>query len=175
MRPAAAGHQVDHSKARPRNPAPDTGEHDHEPPPLPPPRLHHEWRVHSIGIVRGTGTTAGTGTGSAAVDYRMALLSHDNPTMRYGVRTLEGIAVAVHRGLAGSAAARGFTPGERISETPDGSAPRGEPGSHPPAPGGAWPGHRPPEWGTYPGAVPPSRTARARRRAPRRPRSRPSE
>lgn len=143
------------------------------------PRATHEWRVHSIGIVRGTGTGTGTGTttgtGSAVVDYRMALLSHDNPTMRYGVRTLEGIALAVHRGLAGSTAARGFTPGDRISETPDGSAPRGEPGPRPPAPGGTWPGHRPQEWGTYPGAVPPSRTARARRRAPRRLRSMPSE
>ncbi len=156
------------------------------------PRATHEWRVHSIGIVRGrgAGTGAGTGsptgsttgttgttdtTGSAAADYRLALLSHDNPTMRYGVRTLEGIAVAVHRGLVGSAAARGFTPGDRVSETPDGSAPPGEPGPLPPAPGGAWPGPRPPEWATFPGAAPPSRTARARRRAPRRPRSRPSE
>ncbi|KQX13277.1 hypothetical protein ASC82_11875 [Streptomyces sp. Root431] len=151
------------------------------------PRATHEWRVHSIGIVRGTGTgtgsttgttgTTGTAdtTGSAAADYRLALLSHDNPTMRYGVRTLEGIAAAVHRGLVGSAAARGFTPGDRISETPDGSAPHGAPGPLPPTPGDAWPGPRPQEWGTFPGAVPPSRTARARRRAPRRPRSRPSE
>lgn len=143
------------------------------------PRATHEWRVHSIGIVRGTGatagTTAGTTTGSAAVDYRLALLSHDNPTMRYGVRTLEGVAVAVHRGLAGSTAARGFTPGDRISESPDGSAPPGEPGPLPPTPGETWPGPRPQEWATFPGAVPPPRTARARRRAPRRPRSRPSE
>ncbi|GEB59135.1 hypothetical protein GCM10017674_20110 [Streptomyces gardneri] len=129
------------------------------------PRATHEWRVHSIGIARGTGTT-----GTAAVDYRLALLSHDNPTMRYGVRTLEGVALAVHRGLAGGTAARGFTPGHRISETPDGSVPSGAPGPLPPAPP-----HPPQEWGTFPGTVPPSRTARDRRRAPRRPRSRPSE
>ncbi|QES22807.1 hypothetical protein DEJ46_29890 [Streptomyces venezuelae] len=129
------------------------------------PRATHGWRVHSIGIAlsNGTGTTA-------TLDYRLALLSHDNPTMRYGVRTLEGVALAVHRGLAGSTAARGFTPGYRISETSDGSVPSGAPGPHPPAPA-----HPPQQWGTSPGAVPPSRTARDRRRAPRRPRSRPSE
>lgn len=81
------------------------------------PRATHGWRVHSIGIVRGTG-----------LDYRLALLSHDNETMRYGVRTLEGVALAVHRRLGGGAAAdRGFTPAEGISEIPDGSAPEHDP------------------------------------------------
>lgn len=168
------------------------------------PRATHAWRVHSIGIARpaphatgtGTGTGAGTGTnpgtdtgtgtrpgrststgtnastGSPAVDYRIALLSHDNPTMRYGVRTLESIALVVHRRLSGGAAARDFTPPEKISEIPDGSAPAEEwgpdgPGEEP------WPGSSGPA--AVRGAVPPSRTARARRRAPRRRRSRPSE
>lgn len=129
------------------------------------PRATHGWRVHSIGIALGNGT----GT-TATLDYRLALLSHDNPTMRYGVRTLEGVALAVHRGLAGSTAARGFTPGYRISETPDGSVPSGAPEPRPPAPA-----HPPQGWGTSPGAVPPSRRGRDRRRAPRRPRSRRSE
>ncbi|CAM5362888.1 hypothetical protein GCM10010230_13980 [Streptomyces narbonensis] len=128
------------------------------------PRATHAWRVHSIGIALSSGTG-----GTATLDYRMALLSHDNPTMRYGVRTLEGVALAVHRGLAGGTAARGFTPEYRISGTPDGSVPYDAPEPHPPAPA-----HPPQEWGTSPGVVPPSRTARDRRRAPRRPRSRPS-
>ncbi|SED61207.1 Beta-lactamase enzyme family protein [Streptomyces sp. TLI_105] len=170
------------------------------------PRATHAWRVHSVGIVRpaaaptgtdtgtapgrdastdtgrgtspgtDTGTGSGTGTPSPAVDYRIVLLSHDNPTMRYGVRTLESVALVVHRRLSGGAAARGFTPPEKISEIPDGSAPaevpgRGDPGA--PAPGESeWP--EPSGPAAIRGAAPPSRTARARRRAPRRRRSRPS-
>lgn len=81
------------------------------------PRATHGWRVHSVGLVRGAG-----------LDYRIALLSHDNETMTYGVRTLEGVALAVHRRLGGAAAAdRGFTPAEGISEIPDGSAPAHDP------------------------------------------------
>lgn len=160
------------------------------------PRATHAWRVHSVGIVRpataaadtgtdpdtGAGTGTGTGTstdtetdtapGSPAVDYRIALLSHDNPTMRYGVRTLERIALVVHRRLSGSAAARDFTPPERISEIPDGSVPAEGPGRGGPG-GPARPGSFEPA--VTGGAAPPSRTARARRRAPRRRRSRPSE
>ncbi len=136
------------------------------------PRATHAWRVHSVGVVRpaagkgkgrGGGVGAGAGAGGAsATDYRLALLSHDNPTMRYGVRTLEGVALAVHRRLSGSASARDFTPSEEVGEVPDGSAPAGTPG--PP----------PRERATLPGAAPPPRTARARRRARRRPRSTPS-
>lgn len=135
-------------------------------------RATHAWRVHSVGIAR---PAAGT-TDTEAVDYRIALLSHDNPTLRYGVRTLEGVSLAVHRRLSGAAAARGFTPPEKISEIPDGSAPHEEPGGPlPRAPGEGWPGPAAPDPALLPGGAPPSRTARARRRAPRRPRSRPSE
>ncbi|GAA3055486.1 hypothetical protein GCM10017562_20180 [Streptomyces roseofulvus] len=123
------------------------------------PRATHGWRVHSVGIVRGTGSAAG------AADYRMALLSHDNAVMSHGVRTLERVSAAVHRRLSGAPAARGFTPESRISERPDGSAPPGRPGLLPL-----------PERG--PGPLPalaagrPSRTAAAPRRAPRPPRNR---
>ncbi|MBB4980116.1 hypothetical protein GGE06_001004 [Streptomyces sp. SFB5A] len=120
-----------------------------------------------------TSTATGTDTGAEdpAVDYRIALLSHDNPTMKYGVRTLESVALVVHRRLSGGAAARGYTPPEKITEIPDGSVPAGAP--DPGAPGGP---ARPEPSGpaTIGGAAPPSRTARARRRAPRRRRSRPS-
>ncbi len=143
------------------------------------PRATHAWRVHSVGIVRptaaptgtGTGTDTGTGTASPAVDYRIVLLSHDNPTMRYGVRTLESVAHVVHRRLSGGAAARGYTPPENISEIPDGSAPAEVPGRGDPG-GPAWPEASGPA--AIRGAAPPSRTARARRRAPRRRRSMPS-
>jgi hypothetical protein len=58
--------------------------------------------------------------------YRIVVLSHDNPTMAYGVRTIERIAQAVHRGLnRGRGAVQGLTPENRISEVSDGSAPRG--------------------------------------------------
>lgn len=132
------------------------------------PRATHAWRVHSIGIARPAALAA------SATDYRIALLSHDNPSMRYGVRTLEGISLVVHRGLSGAVAARGFTPPEKISELPDGSAPPGDPRPSPPA-GEGWRGHPAPRWAAFGTAASPPRTARARRRAPRRPRSRPSE
>ncbi|MGW8886108.1 serine hydrolase [Streptomyces sp. NPDC055749] len=77
------------------------------------PRATHGWRVHSIGTFTGAGR-----------DYRMALLSHDNASQKYGVRTLERIATAVHRSLGDSkAAVRGYTPESEISEIPDGSVP----------------------------------------------------
>lgn len=158
------------------------------------PRATHAWRVHSVGVVRpaaGTGKEKSGGAGvvpgaagASATDYRLALLSHGNPTMRYGIRTLEGVALAVHRRLSGSAAARDFTPSENVSEIPDGSAPTGAPGPSaptPPAPGPSTPDPGPSsgspsaEPATLRGAAPPSRTARARRRARRRPRSTPSE
>ncbi len=147
------------------------------------PRATHAWRVHSVGVVRpaaGKGRTRGTGpargaAGASATDYRLALLSHGNPTMRYGIRTLEGVALAVHRGLSGGAAARGFTPSEKIGEVTDGSAPAGTPGPLPPRSGEPGPGSPYPERATPPAAAPPPRTARARRRARRRPRSTPSE
>ncbi|MGH4027558.1 serine hydrolase [Actinomycetota bacterium Odt1-20B] len=77
------------------------------------PRATHGWRVHSVGAFTGGGRT-----------YRLAVLSHDNPTMAYGVRTIERIAQAVHRALnKGRAAGQGLTPPSEISEIPDGSVP----------------------------------------------------
>ncbi|MFF2515067.1 serine hydrolase [Streptomyces sp. NPDC058086] len=79
------------------------------------PRSTHGWRVHSVGVFTGSDRT-----------YRIVVLSHDNPTMTYGVRTIERIAQAVHRGLnRGRGAVQGSTPQNRISEVSDGSAPSG--------------------------------------------------
>ncbi|MEU2861353.1 serine hydrolase [Streptomyces mirabilis] len=79
------------------------------------PRSTHGWRVHSVGVFTGSDRT-----------YRIVVLSHDNPTMAYGVRTIERIAQVVHRGLnRGRGAVQGLTPENRISEVSDGSAPRG--------------------------------------------------
>ncbi|WP_189187648.1 serine hydrolase [Streptomyces albiflavescens] len=77
------------------------------------PRATHGWRVHSVGAFTGPNRT-----------YRIVVLSHDNPTMAYGVRTIERIAQAVHRGLnPGRGWFQGPTPESAISEKPDGSAP----------------------------------------------------
>ncbi|MEU6845091.1 serine hydrolase [Streptomyces sp. NPDC046716] len=77
------------------------------------PRATHGWRIHSIGAFTGQGRT-----------YRIAVLSHDNPSMAYGVRTVERVAQAVHRALnKGRAGAIGLTPPEEISERSDGSVP----------------------------------------------------
>jgi hypothetical protein len=77
------------------------------------PRSTHGWRVHSVGAFTGTDRT-----------YRIVVLSHDNPTMAYGVRTIERIAQAVHRGLnQGRRIGQKSTPESSISEVSDGSAP----------------------------------------------------
>ncbi|WP_372344010.1 serine hydrolase [Streptomyces sp. KL116D] len=77
------------------------------------PRATHGWRIHSIGVFTGGGRS-----------YRLAVLSHDNPSMTYGVRTVERVAHAVHRALnKGRAVGRGYTPADEISEVPDGSVP----------------------------------------------------
>ncbi|MGP4042828.1 serine hydrolase [Streptomyces sp. 2A115] len=77
------------------------------------PRSTHGWRVHSIGAFTGADRT-----------YRIVVLSHDNPTKAYGVRTIERIAQAVHRGVnQGRGIGRDLTPENAISEMSDGSAP----------------------------------------------------
>ncbi|WP_055702027.1 MULTISPECIES: serine hydrolase [Streptomyces] len=77
------------------------------------PRATNGWRVHSMGAFTGSGRT-----------YRIVVLTHGNPSMAYGVRTVERVAQAVHRGLnKGRAIAQGLTPESQISEVPDGSAP----------------------------------------------------
>ncbi|MBC6456404.1 serine hydrolase [Actinomadura sp. HBU206391] len=52
------------------------------------PRSTHGWRVHSIGGFDGD-----------EHDYLIVVLSHDNPSMAYGVKTIELVAQAVHRAL----------------------------------------------------------------------------
>ncbi|MFI7317328.1 serine hydrolase [Streptomyces venezuelae] len=81
------------------------------------PRATLGWRVHSVGVFNGGGRT-----------YRIVVLSHGNPSMAYGVRTIERVAQAVHRGLnKGRSAVQGLTPESEISEVPDGSVePEGE-------------------------------------------------
>jgi beta-lactamase class A len=83
------------------------------------PRATHGWRVHSVGAFTGPHRT-----------YRIVVLSHDNPTMAYGVRTIERIAQVVHRGLRTKRGldedrglVQGPTPDNEISEESDGSAP----------------------------------------------------
>jgi hypothetical protein len=84
------------------------------------PRATHGWRVHSIGIFTGKGK-----------DYRMAVLTDDNPTMDYGVTTIDRIALEVHRTLGYSTTttkAAADTPAVPApGETGDGSAPYGAP------------------------------------------------
>jgi beta-lactamase class A len=46
------------------------------------------WKVHSIGSFNGHGR-----------DYMMAVLTENNPTMAYGVDTIEAVAKVVHRDL----------------------------------------------------------------------------
>ncbi|WP_171060303.1 serine hydrolase [Streptomyces montanus] len=81
------------------------------------PRATHGWRVHSVGAFTGQGRST----------YRIVVLSHDNPTMAYGVGTIERIAQAVHRGLDqgrdGGPTDDALTPESEISEESDGSAP----------------------------------------------------
>jgi beta-lactamase class A len=47
----------------------------------------HGWRVHSIGCFTGRG------------GYSIVVLTQDNPTMAYGIRTIEVLAAAIHRDL----------------------------------------------------------------------------
>ncbi|WP_306333969.1 serine hydrolase [Streptomyces sp. KL118A] len=87
------------------------------------PRATLGWRVHSVGVFTGSGRT-----------YRIVVLSHGNPSMAYGVRTIERIAQAVHRGLnKGRSAGQGLTPESEISEVPDGSVPPEEETGYPTA------------------------------------------
>ncbi|MEU8981427.1 serine hydrolase [Streptomyces sp. NPDC048309] len=77
------------------------------------PRATHGWRVHSVGAFTGSART-----------YHIVVLTHDNPTMAYGVRTIERIAQAVHRGLnQGRGRIESPVPESAVSEQSDGSAP----------------------------------------------------
>jgi beta-lactamase class A len=52
------------------------------------PRATHGWRIHSIGSFTGPGG-----------GYSIVVLTQDNSTMTYGVRTIEAIARAINRDL----------------------------------------------------------------------------
>ena len=52
------------------------------------PRATHQWRIHSIGIFTGSGG-----------GYSIVVLTQDDPTMAYGIATIEAIARAIHRDL----------------------------------------------------------------------------
>ncbi|WP_329496149.1 serine hydrolase [Kitasatospora herbaricolor] len=96
-------------------------------------RATHGWRVHSLGIFTGPGR-----------NYRMAFLTHDNPTEAYGISTIQRVAQVVHRELdaaAGipAAAVQPLPAGPDIGapEISDGSAPYERTGPEPaPAPAG---------------------------------------
>ncbi|MET9613062.1 serine hydrolase [Kitasatospora indigofera] len=95
-------------------------------------RATHGWRVHSLGIFTGPGR-----------NYRMAFLTHDNPTEAYGISTIQRVAQVVHRDLDAAAGATGAGqplpagPDIGAPEVSDGSAPFERTGTEPaPAPGG---------------------------------------
>ena len=52
------------------------------------PRQTHGWRIHSIGCFTGRGG-----------GYSIVVLTQNNPTMTYGIRTIEAIARVIHRDL----------------------------------------------------------------------------
>ena len=53
-------------------------------------RSTHGWRVHSVGTFKGGGH-----------DYMITVLTHGNSTMNYGITTIQGVAKAIHKDLAG--------------------------------------------------------------------------
>ncbi len=59
------------------------------------PRATHGWRIHSIGCFTGHGG-----------GYSIVVLTQDNPTMAYGITTIEAIARAINRDLNPAAAIR---------------------------------------------------------------------
>ncbi|HEX6523836.1 MAG TPA: serine hydrolase [Streptosporangiaceae bacterium] len=69
----------------------------------------HEWRIHSIGVFTGRG-----------VGYSIVVLTEDDPTMSYGIVTIEAIARVIHRDLNPRTAS--VVPSSRIApseQTPD--------------------------------------------------------
>jgi beta-lactamase class A len=52
------------------------------------PRATHGWRIHSIGCFTGQGG-----------GYIIVVLTQNNPTMTYGIRTIEAIATVINRDL----------------------------------------------------------------------------
>jgi len=59
------------------------------------PRATHGWRIHSIGCFTGRGG-----------GYSIVVLTQDNPSMTYGITTVEAIARVINRDLNPGARAR---------------------------------------------------------------------
>ncbi|MFE9259159.1 serine hydrolase [Streptomyces sp. NPDC006879] len=81
-------------------------------------RVHRAWRVHSLGIFTGRGRL-----------YQMAVLTDEDPSMSYGIETIQRIAWHVHRDLnehhgGADGAVPAYEPGFQASEVGDGSYPR---------------------------------------------------
>jgi hypothetical protein len=73
------------------------------------PLYTHGWRIHSIGAFTGRGG-----------GYSIVVLTQDNPTMTYGIDTIEAIAKVVNRDLNPSARSRvPTTPSSASWGTPD--------------------------------------------------------
>jgi beta-lactamase class A len=74
------------------------------------PRSTHGWRVHSLGTFDGGGR-----------DYMIVLLSHNNPSMAYGITSIERVARAIHHALypGQKAASRERTAPDPSWEVPD--------------------------------------------------------
>jgi hypothetical protein len=70
------------------------------------PRATRGWRIHSIGAFTGHGR-----------DYMIAVLTDDNPTMTYGVDTIERIAEVIHRDLNAGLPKSARLPASRIPQS----------------------------------------------------------
>ncbi|MEO3785279.1 serine hydrolase [Actinocorallia sp. B10E7] len=75
------------------------------------PRATHGWRVHSLGIF-----------GDERRDYMIAVLTHDNPSLQYGITSIERVSRVVHGTLVPESNAR-WIPTPHPPEIGDGSAP----------------------------------------------------
>ncbi len=75
------------------------------------PRSTHGWRIHSMGSFSGHGR-----------DYMIVVLTQNNATMAYGVRTIEDVAEVIHRdlnsGLPAAVRPSVITPAQQTPDEP---------------------------------------------------------